>query len=272
MFGIAIVSVAIGAWHAAAVPGPRRIVRVDTRTGARAGDRDSLAEEAPLEIRARGQVVATVLRTPGHDLELVRGLVHAEGVAPGARPALVQTGGDVVDVDVPATDFAPRALAATAACGLCGRAAIDDLARHAAVVASDLAVPAATIAALPELLAAAQPVFRITGGLHAAALFDEHGALVAAREDVGRHNALDKLIGWALDDGRLPLSRSLLLMSGRLGYELAHKAVMAGAPVIAAVSAPSTLAIDVCERFRVTACGFVRDGRFNVYSHAWRIA
>ena len=254
------------------MPGPRRILRVDTLTGDRTADRDSLAEEAPLEIRARDRVVATVLRTPGHDLELVRGLIHAEGVAPGERPALTQTGGDVVVADLPAERFAPRALAATAACGLCGRAAIDDLARHAEAVASELAVPAATLAALPEALAAAQPIFRVTGGLHAAALFDEAGGLVAVREDVGRHNALDKLIGWALDDGRLPLSRSILLMSGRLGYELAHKAVMAGAPVIAAVSAPSTLAIDVCERFRVTACGFVRGGRFNVYSHAWRVA
>jgi FdhD protein len=253
------------------VPGPRRIVRVDARAGERAADRDSLAEEAPLEIRARGAVVATVLRTPGSDLELVRGLVHAEGVAAGERPALTQTGGDVVDVDVPASSFAPRALAATAACGLCGRAAIDDLARRARVVTSELAVPASVIASLPELLAAAQPGFQRTGGLHAAALFDEQGALIASREDVGRHNALDKVIGWALDDGRLPLSRSILLVSGRLGYELAHKAVMAGAPVIAAVSAPSTLAIDVCERFRVTACGFVRGGRFNVYAHPWRI-
>jgi FdhD protein len=255
----------------AAMPGPRRIVRVDAASGERWPDRDALAEEAPLEIRARDQVVATVLRTPGHDLELVRGLIHAEGAAPGERPALVQTGGDVVDVDLPAERFAPRALAATAACGMCGRAAIDDLARMAAPVPSDLVVPAALIAGLPARLAGAQPIFEATGGLHAAALFDETGQLIAVREDVGRHNALDKVVGWAIEDGRLPLARSLILVSGRLGYELAHKAVMAGAPILAAVSAPSTLAVDVCERFRVAACGFVRGGRFNVYSHAWRV-
>jgi FdhD protein len=254
------------------MPGPRRIVRIDARTGERRSERDAIAEEAPLEIRARGQVVATVLRTPGNDLELVRGLIHAEGAAPGELPGLVQSGGDVVDADLPAARFAPRALAATAACGLCGRAAIADLEQRAVAVTSDLTVPAALIAALPESLAAAQPIFHATGGLHAAALFDAGGALIAVREDVGRHNALDKLIGWALDGGRLPLGRSLILVSGRLGYELAHKAVMAGAPIIAAVSAPSTLAVDVCERFRVTACGFVRGGRLNVYSHPWRVA
>jgi len=256
------------------VTGQRRIVRVDP-AGPRVDDTDAVAEEAPLEIRARGHVVATVLRTPGHDLELVRGLVHAEGAStslrPAELPALEQVGPDAVDVDLPADRFAPRSLAATAACGLCGRAGIDDLAARASVVRSDLVASAAVITSLPGRLASAQPAFRATGGLHAAALFEPDGRLVAVREDVGRHNALDKLIGWALEDGRLPLGGSLLLVSGRLGYELAHKAVMAGAPILAAVSAPSSLAIDVCERFGVAACAFVRGGRFNVYAHAWRV-
>ena len=131
-------------------------------------------------------------------------------------------------------------------------------------------VPAATIAGLPAILRAAQQEFAATGGLHAAGLFDRSGHLECLREDVGRHNALDKVVGWAAEAGRLPWP-GLVVVSGRLGYELAQKVVAAGAPVVAAVSAPSALAVDVCERFGVTACGFVRDGRMNVYSHAWRV-
>ena len=127
------------------------------------------------------------------------------------------------------------------------------------------------IAALPDRLRAAQATFGATGGLHGAALADRTGAIVAVREDVGRHNALDKVIGWAAEHDRLPGGALIAILSGRLGYELAQKAVAAGIPIVVAISAPSTLAIDVCERFGVTACGFVRGGRMNLYSHGWRV-
>jgi FdhD protein len=267
----------------------RAIERIDLARDERAGAHDALVEEAPLAIAARGTVVATVLRTPGPprdagpggavarasaDRELVRGLMIAEGIA-GAATASIEIGagetGDRADVDVPADAFGARGLISTAACGLCGRVAIAELERRMREVASDLIVPAAVIAELPARLRAAQAEFDATGGLHAAGLFDARGALVCIREDVGRHNALDKVIGWAAEQRTVPWN-GIVVVSGRLGYELAQKVVAAGAPIIAAVSAPSALAVDVCERFGVAACGFVRDGRMNVYAHGWRIA
>ena len=245
----------------------RSIERIDLGAGTRRPDRDRIVDEAPLVLLARGVEVAVVMRTPGHDLELARGLLHAEG---HAGVALRQVDVDVVELDLDPAAMARRALTATAACGVCGRAAIADLEARAREVVADWQVDAATIAALPARLGAAQATFAETGGLHAAGLFDRAGALVAAREDVGRHNAVDKLVGWGLDAG-VRFGDHVLALSGRLGYELAQKAVLAGIPVIAAVSAPSSLAIDVCERFGVTACGFVRDARFNVYAHAWRV-
>jgi FdhD protein len=253
------------------VTSDRTIERLDVARGARLSARDALVDEGPLEIRARGRRVATVLRTPGADVELVRGLAVAEGIAGAAAVRIEPAGDDAVEIDVPPEAFGARSLVATAACGLCGRATIADLEQRLTEVASDLVVPAAVVAALPDRLRAAQAVFAATGGLHAAALFDPAGELLAVREDVGRHNALDKLVGWAAAAGRLPLGAGIVVVSGRLGYELAQKAVAAGAPVIAAVSAPSALAVDVCERFGVAACGFVRDGRMNVYCHGWRI-
>jgi FdhD protein len=247
----------------------RTIERNDLAKGLRTRDTDALVEEGPLAIRARGEVVATVLRTPGADRELVRGLMIAEGV-PGAATASIDSGTDSIEVDVEAKAFGARGLISTAAFGLCGRIEIADLERRMREVASDVVVPAAIIAALPERLRAAQTEFAATGGLHAAGLFDVSGAVACVREDVGRHNALDKVIGWAAEAGRLPWS-GIVVVSGRLGYELAQKVVAAGAAIVAAVSAPSALAIDVCERFGVTACGFVRDGRMNVYSHGWRV-
>jgi len=253
------------------VTSDRTIERLDVAAGARHSARDALVDEGPLEIRARGRQVATVLRTPGADVELVRGLAIAEGVAGAAAARIEPAGADTIEIDVPPEAFGARNLVSTAACGLCGRAAIADLEQRMAEVASDLVVSAAVIAALPDRLRAAQAVFAATGGLHAAALFDAAGELLAVREDVGRHNALDKLVGWAAAGGRLPLTDAIVVVSGRLGYELAQKTVAAGAPVIAAVSAPSALAVEVCERFGVTACGFVRDGRMNVYCHGWRV-
>jgi FdhD protein len=246
----------------------RMIERIDVAGGTRAGARDAVVEEAPLVLQARGHEVAVVMRTPGADLELVRGLLFAEGV--GRDVALRQVDVDVVDADIAEDALVRRALTANAACGVCGRAAIADLERRAREVGVEWRVAASLVTELPAKLRAAQATFELTGGLHAAALVDRAGALVAIREDVGRHNAVDKLVGWALDAG-VRFDEHLLVLSGRLGYELAQKAIVAGIPVIAAVSAASTLAIDLCERFRVTAIGFVRDARFNVYAHGWRV-
>ena len=228
-------------------------------------DRDRVVVEAPLQIRARGTPVATVMRTPGHDLELVRGLVHAESLP---ASSIVQVDEDAVDVDVDPAAFAPRGLLSSAACGVCGRVAIADLEARASEIAVDTTTTRAVLAELPARLRAAQEVFDDTGGLHAAALFTASGALVAAREDVGRHNAVDKLVGWALDARVAP---EVLFLSGRTGYELVQKAIMLGVPIVASVSAPSSLAIELAERFRVALAGFVRGASCNVYSHAWRI-
>jgi FdhD protein len=265
----------------------RRVERIEA--GVRTAAEDAVVDEAALVIEARGTNVATIMRTPGHDVELVRGLLLAEGVACdgeagasgpmtggaalrcGAAGPIEQIAPDRVRVDADPGAFAARGLVASAACGVCGREVIADLELRAAEVTSDLVVDAAVIAGLPTTLRAAQTVFAATGGLHAAGLFDRRGALIAVREDVGRHNAVDKVVGWALDAG-VDRTGLVLMLSGRLGFELAHKAVMAQIPIVAAVSAPTTLAIDVAERFRVAACGFVRDGRLTVYSHGWRIS
>jgi FdhD protein len=263
----------------------REIVRVGP--GGAASSRDTVVVEAPLALRgADGRDLTVTMRTPGHDLDLARGLLHAEGVLRGAedvarvvRPPpgslepleadnVIEVG---LDPQVLAERFPARALAATAACGVCGVASIAALEVRAAPVHSDLMVPAALVADLPVRLGGAQEVFAATGGLHAAALFDPLGALLVVREDVGRHNAVDKVVGWALAAGALPLSRAILVVSGRLGFEIAQKAVMAGLPLVVAVSAPSSLAVDLAERFRVTLCGFTRGVRFNVYSHPARI-
>ncbi|HTJ42697.1 MAG TPA: formate dehydrogenase accessory sulfurtransferase FdhD [Kofleriaceae bacterium] len=243
----------------------RNIERIDALRGVREAAADQLVEEGPLAIRARGEVVATILRTPGSDRELVRGLLIAEGLSPAGEIVIE---GDEARIDV---ELRARGLVSTAACGLCGRVAIAELETRMTEVRSELIVSAPLVASLPEKLRAAQAEFEQTGGLHASGLFDERGELACIREDIGRHNALDKVIGWAFEAGRLPW-RGIVVVSGRLGYELAQKVVAAGAPIVAAVSAPSALAVDVCERFGVTACGFVRGGRMNVYAHGWRIA
>ncbi len=234
---------------------------------ARRTDRDRVVVEAPLELRARGRPVATIMRTPGCDLELVRGLLHAESVA---AAGVVQAGEDAVEIDADPAAFAGRGLLASAACGVCGRAAIADLELRAREVAADTVLDRAVLASLPGALRAAQSVFASTGGLHAAGLFTAAGALVAAREDVGRHNAVDKLAGWALGAGLDP-GRHVVFLSGRLGYELVQKAIMLGVPIVAAVSAPSSLAIELAERFNVALAGFVREARCNLYAHSWRV-
>lgn len=233
----------------------------------RSDARDRVVVEAPLQLRARGVPVATIMRTPGHDLELVRGLLHAESIA--ASP-MRQDGDDAVELDLSPDAFARRGLLASAACGVCGRVAIADLETRARSVEWDSSTTFAVLASLPDKLRAAQQLFEDTGGLHAAALFTLAGERVALREDVGRHNAVDKLIGWALD-ARIDPAQHLLFLSGRAGYELVQKAIMFGIPVVASVSAPSSLAIELAERFNVALVGFVRGARANVYAHGWRL-
>ena len=234
--------------------------------GVRTPDVDHVVVEAPLQLRARGTPVATLMRTPGHDLELARGLLHAESVA---IAGLAQVDDDAVDADVDAAAFTGRGLLASAACGVCGRVAIADLERRARPVAGDAATTLAVLAELPGRLRAAQRVFAETGGLHAAGLFTLAGELVALREDVGRHNAVDKLVGWALGAAVDPAAH-LLVLSGRAGYELVQKAIMLGVPIVASVSAPSSIAVELAERFGVALAGFVRGATCNVYAHGWR--
>ncbi|MEZ4361152.1 MAG: formate dehydrogenase accessory sulfurtransferase FdhD [Kofleriaceae bacterium] len=241
---------------------------------ARTSREDPVAVEAPLVVRARGERVLTLMRTPGHDLELTAGLLHAEALPRAAIRAATDAHGrplaHEVDVDLDPSRFAARALTSVAACGVCGRQTIADLEQVARAVDSDLAVPAAVVTRLPAALRATQAVFDETGGLHAAALATPAGALLVAREDVGRHNAVDKVIGWALAAG-VSAAELILVVSGRLGYEIVQKAVRFGVPLVVAVSAPSSLAVELAERFRISLCGFVREGHFNVYSHGWRI-
>jgi FdhD protein len=257
----------------------RRIWQVDAQ-GARTPAGDCLVVEAPLELRMGGDPLVVVMRTPGHDRELARGLLFAEGIidareplAGMSEPAALAPGerGHVLELDLAARSVPVRTMPASSSCGVCGKRALADVALRAPAIASPLTMPAALVADLPERLRRAQAVFDQTGGLHAAGAFDTQGKLLALREDVGRHNAVDKLVGWALDAGRVPLSDVALCVSGRLGFEIVQKSVMAGVPLIVAVSAPSSLAVDLAERFRVTLCGFARGGRFNVYSHASRI-
>ena len=274
-------------------PGPSVEARILTYDAGVAAPRyDRLATEEPLEIRLRAggesRTVAITMRTPGHDFELAAGFLHNEGIL--ASHAALRGISFCIDRDVDPeqrynivnVDLAARALPdlqtldrhfmTTSACGVCGKANLDALeARGLDPIASDLTVDAATIVALPDRLRAAQNVFAQTGGLHAAALFDEGGNLSIVREDVGRHNALDKLIGSALLAKRLPLDRSVLLVSGRASYELVQKAVAARIPILCAVSAPSSLAVDLARRFGVTLVGFLRGSRFNVYAHDARV-
>jgi FdhD protein len=239
--------------------------------GAREDDR--LAVEEPLEIRVNGSAVAVTMRTPGHDEELALGFCLTEGLRPvSARPP-DDFAANVVEVDAPDADLGriQRSFYTSSSCGVCGKGALEAVAVDAPQVESDLEVPFGVVAGLPEALAAAQATFALTGGLHATGLFAPDGVLVCAREDVGRHNAMDKVIGWALGEGRLPLARSILCVSGRLSFELVQKAAVAGCPVLVAVGAPSSLAVELAADRGVTLCGFVRDGSATVYAEPGRI-
>jgi FdhD protein len=250
------------------------------------------AYRAGMDAAGRASVDAADGAAPGRDghvdtdLDLARGLLYTEGVLRDASEAsavrrappeslTADERGNVVivhlDPDLVQRRWPPRALPASAGCGVCGKASIAALELRAPSVRSEIVVQPELVPLLPDRLRAAQTVFAATGGLHAAGAFTATGELLAVREDVGRHNAVDKLVGWALQEGRLPMNDTILCVSGRLGYEIAHKAVMAGFPVVVSVSAPSSLAVDVAERFRITVCGFTRAGRFNLYSHPARI-
>ena len=236
-------------------------------------ERDHVAVEEPLEIRIGGTSVAVTMRTPGHDEELALGFCLSEGLRPVAARLPDDLAANAVDVDAPAFDAArlQRSFYTSSSCGVCGKGALEAVRVEAPRVESDLRVPLAVVAALPERLREAQAAFAVTGGLHATGLFEPDGSLVCAREDVGRHNAFDKVVGWAFGEGRLPLAESVICVSGRLSFELVQKAAVAGCPVVVAVGAPSSLAVELAADRGVTLCGFVRDGAANVYTEPWRI-
>jgi FdhD protein len=263
-----------------------------------AGVPDVVAAEEPLQVVLDGEPFAVVMRTPGHDLELVLGLLYVEGLVrtlEAVAGASVAASSLAVDAEPPfpvtalpeaenlvelrlRRRFRPkerqgwqRNLVASSACGICGAAALDALREDLEPLAEGPIFPASVVAGLVPALRAAQRTFELTGGLHAAGLIDADGRLRAAREDVGRHNAVDKLVGQALLKGWLPLRDSALVLSGRASFELAHKAVAAGVPLMAAVSAPSSLCVHVAHTFGLTLVGFLRGQRWNVYAGGERI-
>ncbi|RSO36874.1 formate dehydrogenase accessory sulfurtransferase FdhD [Streptomyces sp. WAC 06725] len=268
-----------------------RVIRI--RDGAVSTRPDTLVGEEPLEIRLGGRPLAITMRTPGDDFALAAGFLVSEGVLGGAGELanIVYCAGatedgsntyNVVDVQlapgVPVPDITlERNVYTTSSCGLCGKASLDAVRTSARWPLDPPAdapgrIAPATLSALPGRLRAAQRVFDRTGGLHAAALFDADGELLDVREDVGRHNAVDKVVGRALQDGRLPLRDTILMVSGRASFELVQKAVMAGIPTLAAVSAPSSLAVDLATESGLTLVGFLRGSSMNVYAGAERLA
>jgi FdhD protein len=269
----------------------RQVLRItvpsEGQQGAGASRRaDLLAAEEPLGIRVDGTALSMTMRTPGDDVELVAGFLVSEAVVRSPDDIAeirICTGtsyghgehhrpGNIADVslapDITVPPAARRNFLTTSACGVCGKASIDDvrMALHADLAVDDTRFPVAVLAALPDRLRNAQRVFSGTGGLHAAGLFTRSGELLVVREDVGRHNAVDKVIGWALLNGLLPLVGCALLVSGRASFELVQKAVLAGVPLLAAVSAPSSLAADLAEDAGLTLVGFLRGPSMNVYS------
>jgi len=268
-----------------------QVTRVED--GRRLDRLDRVATEEPLEIRVveagRAATVAVTMRTPGADFELAAGFLYGEGViehvrdlqtiryCSGSAPDAAQRY-NIVNVALrPGLSFAPSPLErhffTSSACGVCGKAGLDMLAlRGLAPLQDSLLVDARVICSLPEALRRSQKIFAATGGLHAAAAFDRWGELIAVREDIGRHNAVDKLVGWAALDGRLPLNDAILMLSGRLSFEIVQKALAARIPAVCAVSAPSSLAVSLARRFDMTLIGFVRGSRFNIYAGAERIA
>lgn len=237
---------------------------------------DTLVVEEPLELRAHDRSLAVIMRTPGHDEELVRGLLHAEGlIRPGEDEwLLTQSDDNVVTLEMAdemiASRWAQRNVISNSACGVCGASALAVLDELATPIRSDLVWTSEDVLSVTGKLRASQALFAATGALHGAALFNSAAELLVCREDVGRHNAVDKVVGWSLATTRT-LGQCVLAVSSRLSYEIVHKAVAAGIPMIIAVSAPSSLAVDLGERWCVTLVGFTRDQGFNVYSHSVRI-
>ena len=260
---------------------------VPTAAGAewRAPGPDAVAVEAPLEIRVEGRSIAVVMRTPGHDRELAAGFLLSEGVIASAADlfditlcADAPADGGVVEVllrhpERARLDSLTRHVFTSSSCGVCGKASIAAaMLTHPPLknTATPL-VDAALLFSLPDKQRAAQPAFAETGGIHASALFDLHGHLLCTREDAGRHNALDKVTGAALLEGRLPLTETILLLSGRTSFELVQKALAARIPIVAAVGAPSSLAVELAQDSGITLCGFLRPDRCNVYTHPQRL-
>lgn len=248
--------------------------------------RAALAIEEPLEIRLAGRRFTITMRTPGHDRELVAGFLLAEGFVEAAgdiseiRPLKTRKGvpePNMLDVllNVPAAQLRERLkrnFITSSSCGICGKTCIDALSRRLEPIVAELRISPAALRAMASAMAAEQEIFAATGGLHAAALFDSAGRLIVAREDIGRHNAVDKVLGHALISGITPLRGHILLVSGRLSFEIVQKSVAAGVPVLAGVSAPSSLAVELSSELGLTLIGFLREGGFNIYSHPERIA
>jgi FdhD protein len=248
---------------------------------------DYLAAEEPLEIRVGDEPLSVTMRTPGHDLELAAGFLFTEGLVQSGKqiislqPIAASDGtnsGNLVQA-VLAPEAAPdfekmrRHFFAASSCGICGKASIDAVrSRLLKAPNADFRFDPELLVGLPDVLRSSQDVFRRTGGLHAAALFDSSGALQVLREDIGRHNAVDKVFGWALMSGRVPLADSVLLVSGRGGFEIVQKAIVAGIPIVASVSAPSSLAVQLARELRLTLIGFLRGRRFVIYSGDQRIS
>ena len=235
---------------------------------------DVVAVEEPLEIRINGAPVAITMRTPGHDEELAVGFALSEGLRPDGARLPDDLAANAVELD--AAGFDPARLArsfyTSSSCGVCGKGALEAIAVEAPVVKSTLRIPLDVVVALPDRLRAAQAAFEVTGGLHATGLFDATGQLLVAREDVGRHNAMDKVVGRAFLDGGLPLADRVMCVSGRLSFELVQKAAVAGAPILVGVGAPTSLAIELAADRGLTLAGFARGGTVNVYTRPERVA
>jgi len=252
---------------------PNSISRVRVTRVPGGEDGDVVAVEEPLEIRIGGVPVAVTMRTPGHDEELALGFCLSEGLSPLGARVPDDLGVNAIDVEAPGADIGAlqRNFYTSSSCGVCGKGALEAVAVEAARVESELTVQASLVSVCPERLRSGQTAFEATGGLHATGLFSAEGELLCVREDVGRHNALDKVIGRAFLDGRLPLTDAILCVSGRLSFELVQKAAVAGCPLLVAVGAPSSLAVELAADRGITLCGFVRNGSLNVYTEPWRI-
>jgi FdhD protein len=253
---------------------PYSAARVDVlRLPGGESEPDQVAVEEPLEIRIGGEPVAVTMRTPGHDEELALGFCVTEGLQPTSAAPPPDLAANTIEVD--ARTFDPdrlrRSFYTSSSCGVCGKGALEAVAVEAPRVESELRVPHDLLARLPGRLREAQAAFAVTGGLHATGLFSPSGELLCAREDVGRHNAMDKVVGWAFLEGRLPLADAVLCVSGRLSFELVQKAAVAGCPILVAVGAPSSLAVELGRDRGLTLCGFARAGRLNVYTEPWRV-